>query len=244
MLKLPLPFVELTLGLRDALAPARCIGCAREGTWYCAMCRATAPPRRLSCIVCKEERPRGTTCVSCRNETPLSGVVSVGTYNNQYLQRGIEWLKFKGIRPLANILGALLLPHIATIAPIEVLARSALLVPLPLHPGRLRTRGFNQSEDIAVSIGRVCGIQVGNMLQRTSATPSQAHLPHHLRTHNMHDAFSLAISGSECIRLIQKKPIIIIVDDVATSGATLASAAAALPKVPHVEIWGAVIARG
>lgn len=198
----------------------------------------------LSCIICKEERPRGTTCVSCRGETPLSGVVSVGTYNNQYLQRGIEWLKFKGIRSLAEILGALLLPRIATIAPIEMLAQSALLVPLPLHPGRLRTRGFNQSEDIARNIGRMCDIQVVSVLQRTAATPSQATLPHQLRAQNMHDAFSLAISEPEYIRLVQKKPIIIIVDDVATSGATLAAAAGALPNIPGVQIWGAVIARG
>ncbi len=236
--------VELADGLRDALAPARCIQCSIEGTWYCAACRATTPPHVLTCIVCKEERPRGTTCVACREDTSLAGIVSAGAYSNQTLQRGIEWLKFKGIRPLAEILAGLLIPRIATIAPLDYLATHAILVPLPLHSGRYRTRGFNQSEDIANVIGRLCGIQVAHILERTVATSSQATLPHTLRSENMKDAFSLAIPEKEYISLAQKKPIIIIVDDVTTTGSTLSSAALALPSIPNVQIWGAVVARG
>lgn len=235
---------ELGEGLKDALAPARCIQCLVEGTWFCAECRALTPPHILTCIVCTQERPRCSTCVSCREETLLTGVISAGAYSNQALQRGIEWLKFKGIRPLAEVLGALLIPRIIAIAPLEELADKAVLIPLPLHARRLRTRGFNQSEDIAYVIGRMCDIEVASILDRTAATPSQAHLPHDLRSVNMENAFSLAISAKEYERLAQKKPYMIIVDDVATTGATLSSAASALPHIPDVQIWGAVVARG
>lgn len=237
-------FIELAEGLKDALAPARCIQCLIEGTWYCKECRATVPLHILTCIICKEERIRGATCPACREETSLTGIVSAGTYSNQPLQRGIEWLKFKGIRPLAEILGALLIPRIANIAPLEYLAEHAVLVPLPLHAWRRRTRGFNQSEDIADTIGRICDIQVVHILKRTAATSSQANLPHTLRAKNMKDAFSLAIPEEEYVHLVQKKQIIIIVDDVATTGSTLSSAASALPEVSGVQIWGAVVARG
>lgn len=240
----PLSLIELAEGLKDALAPARCIQCLIEGTWYCGLCRNSTPPHVLTCIICKQERPAGRTCVLCREETSITGIVSAGAYSNQPLQRGIEWLKFKGIRPLAEILGALLIPRIASIAPLEYLAKHAVLVPLPLHTWRKRTRGFNQSEDIANAIGRICTIQVAHILKRTAATSSQANLPHTLRAQNMENAFSLAISKQEYIHLIQKKPNIIIIDDVATTGSTLSSAACALPSIPGMQIWGAVVARG
>lgn len=202
------------------------------------------PPHILTCILCKEERFRGTTCPTCREETTLTGIVSVGEYSNQALQRGIEWLKFKGIRPLAEVLGALLIPRIATVAPIQELAQHAVLVPLPLHSWRQRTRGFNQSEDIANAIGRICNIQVAHILTRTISTSSQANLPHSLRSKNMNNAFALAISEEEYKNLADKKPIIIIIDDVSTTGSTLSSAASVLPGIPNVQIWAAVVARG
>ena len=202
------------------------------------------PPHVLTCIICKEERFRGTTCSACREETALTGIVSVGAYSNQALQRGIEWLKFKGIRPLAEILGALLIPRIVAIAPIQELSEHAVLIPIPLHPWRKRTRGFNQSEDIAHAIGRICNIQVAPLLERTTATSSQANLPHKLRAQNIKDAFALTVSNEECIRFLRKKPIVIIIDDVSTSGATLSSAASAFPRIPGVQLWGAVVAKG
>lgn len=243
-MKFPLPITHLAEGLLDALAPARCISCLQEGTWYCAACRAVAPIHLLTCIVCEQEHPRGTTCSGCREETPLTGLVSVGSYSNRSLQRGIEWLKFKGVRPIADILGALIVPRIQAIAPIEYLMDSAVLIPLPLHPKRQQTRGFNQSEDIARSIGCMCGIPVMQLLERTTTTSSQATLPHHLRAMNMDHAFSLAVPQEEYETLVEERLILILVDDVSTTGTTLASAARALPVIQDVQLWGAVVARG
>lgn len=160
------------------------------------------------------------------------------------MQRGIEWLKFKGVRPLAPVLAGLLIPKLPVIAPIEYLNTHAVLVPLPLHAGKLRQRGFNQSEDIARAIGTLCDIEVLQILSRTSATTSQAHLPHEFRTLNMQEAFELNISKQEYEELVATKPIIIIIDDVSTTGATLLSAANAFPKNPDAQIWGAAVARG
>ncbi len=243
-MRIPLPVIELLEGFKDSLAPARCIQCFVEGTWYCKTCRLLGPPHVLTCIICKQERPRGTTCITCREDTLLTGIISAGMYSNQTLQRGIEWLKFKGVRSLAEILAGFLVPKFPHIAPIEDLANRAILVPLPLHARRQQRRGFNQSEDIAHAIGRICDITVAPILERRSATASQANLPHHLRAMNMDHAFSLSIPEEEYVSLVQKKPIIIIVDDVSTTGTTLSSAASALLKTPDVQIWGAVVARG
>lgn len=153
-------------------------------------------------------------------------------------------MKFKGVRPLADILAGLLIPKLSAIAPLDELAKHALLVPLPLHTGRLRNRGFNQSEDIARAIQEICAIEVAPLLKRTTATASQATLPHDLRKQNMEDAFSLAVPEPEYKNITNKKPIIIILDDVSTTGATLLCAAKALPPQQKVHIWGAAIARG
>lgn len=125
-----------------------------------------------------------------------------------------------------------------------MLAKHAILVPIPLHPKRYRTRGFNQSEDIARAIGALCSIEVSLLLVRSRATHSQARLPHELRSDNVDRAFSLAIPEDAYTRRIAEKPIIILVDDVSTTGSTLVSASSALPAVPQAAVWGAVIAQG
>lgn len=186
----------------------------------------------------------GRTCSDCAGDIPLTGCISVREYSDHSLQRGIEWLKFKGVRPLAEILAGLLIPKLTAIAPIDVLAKRAIIVPVPLHKKRLLHRGFNQSEDIAHCISAICGVEVQNILIRSTATASQAHLPHEFRTQNMHNAFQLSILAHEYEQLIRSKPIIIILDDVSTTGATLISAAKALPPHKDVQIWGAAIARG
>ena len=198
--------------LADAFAPARCMQCAFEGTWYCTSCRNNAPIALQSCIGCKTDRPRGTTCRSCREDIPLAGVVSAGAYSNHALQRGIAWLK--------------------------------LLVPIPLHKRKFQHRGFNQSEDIARVISTICNIELAPILVRTKATHSQAKLPHDQRSHNVLNAFALSCSQAEFETLAAKKPIIILVDDVTTTGATLIAAARALPPISERKIFGAVVARG
>ncbi len=230
--------------LVDAFAPARCIDCCCEGTWYCATCRKNAPLAFQSCIGCKVSRPRGTTCLSCREDIPLTGVISAGAYTNHALQRGIEWLKFKGIRPIADIFAGVMIPHLPLIASLDELSSNAILVPIPLHRRKYRQRGFNQSEDIARAISSICSIEVAPLLIRKKATHSQAKLPHDARPQNVKDAFALACSEEECKNLVTKKPIVILLDDVATTGSTLIAAAHALPNIPDTKIWCATVARG
>lgn len=228
---------RLASGVRDVVTPARCIGCLTEGTWHCSTCLSQQlRPPILNCIVCSKETPRGLTCRDCRSESLLHGSISIAPYQAVWAQRAIHWLKFKGIRNVAKPLALLLSQHLTTIASLETLQKEALLIPIPLHASRLRDRGFNQSEDLALEMSRITGIQTLNVLSRTRATHVQSHLPPSLRSENLKDAFSITTPISPSIKFC------LLVDDVVTTGATLEAAAEVLPT--HVERWVCTVARG
>lgn len=228
---------HLAHGVRDVVAPARCIGCLTEGTWHCTACSSDQlRPPILSCIVCGKKHHRGLTCTECKSESSLTGSISVVSYHATWARRAIHWLKFKRVRGVANPLALLLSQHLTVIAPLEMLQHQAALLPIPLHLSRLRDRGFNQSEDISKEISRMTGIPTLNALTRTRSTQAQSQLPSTLRKENVQDAFSIAQNIPNTTRFC------LIIDDVTTSGATLSAAAQLLPS--HVQAWGCTIARG
>jgi len=165
----------------------------------------------------------------------LRGVVSAGSYSSPLLQRGIHWLKFRGVRPCAQPLAALLTDRLLAIAPLAVLAHHATLVPIPLHWRKRRARGFNQSADLAQALTELTGIPTSDVLERQRSTWTQSKLPPTLRNQNLAGAF----------RLREMPPparYILLVDDVTTTGATLAAAASAWDT--QAQVWGVTVARG
>jgi competence protein ComFC len=232
-------FKNLGISLGGVVAPPRCMGCLREETWLCARCRRDIAKLPLSCVVCGKDKSRGVTCFDCRDETLLKGLVSVGPYSSTALRRGIHWLKFKGVKGSAESLAKLLIPRLKVIATLSKLQRDAALVPVPLHKRRLRQRGFNQSSEIAQVIEQYTGIPVMNVLMRHKSTWTQTKLPPELREENMNNAFTLReVSG------LKDKRLLIIVDDVTTTGSTLSAAAKPLKGTGIKEVWGLTVARG
>ncbi len=168
----------------------------------------------------------------------LDGLVSAGRYSTPLLQRGIEWLKFKGIRRLAPVLARLLVPHLTVIVPLGELRQAAALVPIPLHARRLRQRGFNQSLELAQALSSYADIPVQQALVRARATWAQTKLPHELRSENIQGAFALVERLPEHVRCC------LLIDDVTTTGSTLSAAAAPLKASGVQEVWGVTVARG
>jgi ComF family protein len=107
------------------------------------------------------------------------------------------------------------------------LARGATLVPVPLHPRKLRERGYNQSELIAECLARAAGggARVARLLRRTVDTVSQTHHDRRARQANLKNAFALAPG----VR-ISAAHSYLLVDDVFTTGSTLNSCALALRR--------------
>ena len=109
-------------------------------------------------------------------------------------------------------------------------------MPVPLHPSRLRERGYNQALEIARPVARHLGIALDyHCTRRVRATPPQTELPRRQRHGNVHGAFALCRTP--------KATRIAIVDDVMTSGHTVNELAGCLRRagVRHIEVW--VVAR-
>jgi ComF family protein len=141
----------------------------------------------------------------------------------------IHALKYDRRRSIAPRLGALMRDSGATL-----LEDADCVVPVPLHRRREYRRGFNQAHDLALHLG----LPVVPWLRRVVFTRSQIDLPGPERHRNVRDAFS-ADPGSR----IPDPGVVVLVDDVCTTGATLESCAAVLRQSGVKEIRALTAAR-
>jgi len=111
------------------------------------------------------------------------------------------------------------------------------LVPVPLHPARLRERGYNQSEILALEISQITNIPVLKCLKRIKYTKSQTVLDDKKRRINVKNVFAFDKNYS----LENKK--IILIDDVVTTGSTLNNCAEVLYKNKAKEVFGLVVVK-
>jgi len=153
---------------------------------------------------------------------------AIGAYDGA-LRAIVHALKYEGRRSLARPLGALMRQRGA-----DLLAGAACAIPVPLHAARRRQRGFNQAADLA----RQVGLPVVAALRRRRATESQIGLPAARRHRNVRDAFAvtrhaLALVGS----------IVVLIDDVSTTGATLDACARVLKENGVGEVRALTAAR-
>ena len=143
----------------------------------------------------------------------------------------IHALKYERRRSIAAPLGALMRTTGA-----RLLEGADLVVPVPLHPRREYQRGFNQADDLA----RHLGLPVAPLLKRVVHTQSQIELPKEQRRENVKDAFEFRPDPRSPI---PDPRIVVLVDDVATTGATLDACATVLKRSGVREVRAITAAR-
>ena len=143
----------------------------------------------------------------------------------------IHALKYERRRSIGPPLGALMRASGALL-----LQGAEVAVPVPLHPRRQRARGFNQADDLA----RQLGVAVVPLLQRVKFTTSQIELPADERHLNVRDAFRLARIPDPRSRI---PAVVVLVDDVSTTGATLDACARVLKAAGVKEVRALTAAR-
>lgn len=214
------------------LLPAQpCLLCgaaSRNGAW-CAACDAALPyltaPR---CPQCALPTLNGATCGRCLKRAPLFNHTVAAFAYEFPLDKLVQALKFGEQLMLANSLADRLAQCVEM--------RPDCIVPMPLHPARLRERGFNQSLELARRVASRLDVPLlKNACQRVRDTPPQAALNWKERGKNMRRAFACAedFSGKH----------VAVVDDVMTSGASLNELALALRRAGAREVSAWVVAR-
>jgi ComF family protein len=145
----------------------------------------------------------------------------------------VRALKFRGATAVADAMAA----QIAANAPARLLGEARekpVLVPVPLHPRRLRRRGYNQAALIAAALARRAALELVDCLARTGSAATQVGRDRSERRAG--PAGSVELRGRAPDRVV-------LVDDVATTGATLAACAAVLRAAGACDVTALVFAR-
>ena len=168
-------------------------------------------------------------CPRCRRGRRLiDRARAIGAYDGA-LRAIVHALKYEGRRSLARPLGRLMRERGG-----DVLAGAACAIPVPLHSSRRRHRGFNQAADLA----RHVGIPVVPALRRVRATATQTGLPAGRRHRNVREAFAATRAAATLTGAI-----VVVIDDVSTTGATLESCARTLKESGVREVRALTAAR-
>jgi ComF family protein len=199
--------------------PPRCVACGTSGSWFCSDCLD---------LVQFFEPPYPAFLDPM---WPLEDVRSAAQLVSP-LREAIHALKYQGLRALDAMLGDVLFDCFdADPWAVDV------VVPVPLHPSRLRERGYNQSALLARRLGSRAAIRVAERtLLRVTPTRPQVGLSASERAENVRGAFSCANTTLHGLNVL-------LVDDVLTTGATLRACAEALMEGGAQSVSGLTLAR-
>lgn len=209
-----------TQRLWHTLLPSACALCGVvQAEVVCAGCADDLLATVARCPQCALRTPRGRPCDAClAAPTPIDAACTVGDYAAPQDQLVLA-LKAGAALPLARWFAEALAARVAGSA----MALPDLLVPVPLSPQRLATRGFNQAWEIARPLARLLGVAAdATLLARRRDTVSQRVLDLAARQANLHGALTMTRTTTLAGRHVG------IVDDVMTTGATLREAALVL----------------
>jgi predicted amidophosphoribosyltransferase len=199
------------------VVPPRCAACLAPGRRaadvLCGACRralAWLPARRCDRCALPLARCHSGRCPA--RAAPFCAAWAAVAYEG-VARDALHALKFAAARPLANVMAA----HIAAGAPPALLTGSVVAV--PPHPGRRRARGFDPAELLARALASRTGLPLEHALRRTGGAARQVGAPRHVRR----------APGRLAITASGRAPAeVLLVDDVHTTGATLAASAGAL----------------
>jgi ComF family protein len=230
--------------LLSILYVPRCAACDRRvapDRGLCEPCTEALDPLGPACPRCSEPAagPVPVTCARCRRAPPpYETMVAPWRYGGE-LGHALRRMKLERIPAIGRELAPLVAPFVA--AAIDA-GDLDLVVPVPLHWRRLAGRGFNQAQVLAEEAVRRARIAVrvdATSLRRVRPTPTQTGLSAAARARNVAGAF--AVTRRRTARVAGRR--VLLVDDIATTGATLAAATRALVAAGASVVVAFVVAR-
>lgn len=211
-------------------APYCCLCGKKNSLRLCTTCSASLPIITPCCQCCGINLPQDLICGRCLAHPPPYQRIISSFWYKEPLQTLIRDYKFHQKLYLTPILGSLMVNHLS--AHLQKNAYPEILIPMPIHPKRLRTRGYHQVHELAKIISKAFAIPINlTTCQRIRHSAPQSEVPFHARKKNVHHVFSA-----------EKIPYqhIAIIEDVVTTGATISALSRALlTKNPSliIDVW-------
>lgn len=220
--------------IQSLLYPRRCILCGAIGDYelhLCHACHDSLPFNHHACPRCAlplpPHVPSTQWCGRCiKRQPPFTQTITTLRYEPP-VNRLVGMLKFQHKLHLVKPLAGLLIEQLG-----ELHEQPDLLIPVPLHPLRLRQRGFNQSVEITRILAKHYRLPYDwRICRRIKETKAQSELNEKERRRNLSNAFQVCtkVNGSH----------LVLVDDVITTGATVTELSKLLKKAgaKRIDVW-------
>jgi len=215
--------IHIFKGFLDFLFPQKCLNCGIRGVIICNKCLMSFPPPLILNV------PNG------RN------TFAATSYDDEIVKKIIWLLKYKGVRTLAKPLADLIFSRLRDEMP-QLLKNPGgmVIIPIPLSRKRLKERGYNQAELISRFLSDKMSVRfLPDVLYKKKDTISQVEIKDRKkRLENVKGVF--AVKNPEAV----KNKVVILIDDVTTTGATLNEASHILKQSGAKKVVGVVAARG
>ncbi len=218
----------------DWLYPPRCGGCQSQGARWCLDCqnKTELTSNRTVCPCCGAPQETALLCETCRRVPPHFRALRAWAVYKGPVRQAIHRLKYKRNIGLGEVFGRRLMDYL-----LNLHWQVDAVIPVPLGVDRLAQRGYNQAALLAYPVAWGMGLDfIPEALQRVRETRSQVDLSAVERKQNVLGAFCASHD-----RVAGRK--LLIIDDVATSGATIDACAAALLEGGASEVYGLTLAR-
>lgn len=261
MLELIFPTNCIICGISPKLLPSETVGLARR-TLALGRSRAGFSPsdrtsNRLLCTEClKKIRPsfgflcpgcdsksiEGRPCLSCKSASSLDRFFAPYFYQDDSVKEIIHAFKYRFIKNLAGVIEKLINNYLKNEGVLRLLSEIEIIAPIPLTRFRLNWRGYNQSEILAGILAKKLNRPLGNLLARQGfiSIPQVNFESIEDRKNNIQGQFISKPEGAESL----KNKVVLVVDDVFTTGATMQESARVLKQAGAKEVWGFALARG
>jgi len=211
-----------------------CFICGEKASFgLCRGCASNLPKiYGKTCKICgKKVSDEEELCINCKSNKIYFDGCAVSCVYKENAEKLIYLLKYQNQKVLAKPMAELMAGEI-----FKKGWKVDFVTFIPLHPERLKERGYNQSELLALYIGEFLGLKVSALLRRVKNTGSQTLLKAGERYENVREAFKVIgdVKGRS----------ILLVDDILTTGATLNEASRVLKENGASFVYGAVFASG
>ena len=225
------------MNILDLFYPKKCLECGKSGGYICESCLKKVNLSGFVCPNCNKSSFEGRIHTNCKKKFGLDQLISLWKYEG-VIRKAILVLKYKFVLDISNELSNVVYKKIKQ-RKINF-GNKVILISAPLHKKRQFFRGFNQSEEIAKKLAeRLNWRYLPDILVRNKNTEFQTNLSKSERVKNIKNAFEF----NNKYKLKDKNKVIIIFDDVWTTGSTIKEMTKVLKKKGIKTVIGLTITK-